>query len=267
MSSPARNAARLLLLSAVAAQCTPCFDGGGNAAGTPAFPAASCGAVSVCGLPDGVYWLSPSGTPYQAQCTGGWTLAMKIDGAQQTFAYSSAYWTDGNLLNAGAVTGAGVDEAKLAPFLDLPGDSIKMVMTASNGQAGSPVVVTPGAFESLRALFNGGYIATNTALSSWHAIAPGGAPYQANCNKQGVNNQHNSLWNFQGQQYTWKKKKKKKKTHTHAHTQQHNSSTWYKQRGLPALASRGRGGRHPLFSFLVRIFGHELHASPPPCPC
>ena len=187
------RAAFLLTLCAVAASdCTPCFDGAGNAAGTPDYPAPSCGAVAACGLPDGVYWLSPAGTPYQARCSGGWTLAMKIDGAQQTFAYSSAYWTDGNLLNPTAVTGEG--EAKLAPFLDLPGDSIQLVMTAPNGQTGSPVVVTPGAFASLRALFGGGYVSTNTPPANWRAIAPGGAPYESKCNQQGINNVLSSVY-------------------------------------------------------------------------
>ena len=187
----------LTLFDGIAGTCTPCVDNAGNAIGTSAFPASSCGAVSVCGLPDGVYWLSPTGTPYQAQCTGGWALAMKVDGAQQTFAYSSAYWTDGNLYNPTAVTGAGVSEAKLAPFLDLPGDSIKLVMTAPNGQSGSPVVVTPGAFTSLRALFNGGYTQTSTSPSSWHAIVTGGAMTQPNCNLQGINVKVSSVccWN------------------------------------------------------------------------
>ena len=188
-------------LHASAGACTSCADGAGNSVGTAAFPAASCGAVSLCGLADGVYWLAPAGTPYQAQCTGGWALAMKVDGAQQTFAYSSAYWTDGNLLNPSAVTGAGVGEAKLAPFLDLPGDSIQLVMTAPNGQTGSPVVVTPGAFDSLRALFIGGYVATTTTLASWRAMVPGSAPYEPNCNVQGINNVL-SAGVFAGQ-YTW----------------------------------------------------------------
>ena len=127
VAPPAWRTALLLVLyeTVASSTCTPCFDDAGNAAGTAAFPAASCGAVSVCGLPDGVYWLAPAGTPSQAQCAGGWALAMKVDGAQQTFAFASSLWTDGDLLNPTAVTGVGVGEAKLAPFLDLPGDSIR----------------------------------------------------------------------------------------------------------------------------------------------
>ena len=194
MAPIAWNAVRLLILCAVAAaQCTTCFDGEGNAVGTSSFPASSCGAVSVCGLPDGVYWLAPAGTQYQAQCTGGWALAMLIDGTQQTFGYSSAYWTDGNLLNPTAVEGGGVVEAKLAPFLDLPGDSIKVIMGTGvggagwTGSSGSPLIVTVGSFLSLRTLFSGGTLATTTPLNQWYAVVPGGAATEPYCNVQGVN--------------------------------------------------------------------------------
>ena len=184
------------ILAIAAGTCTLCDDSAGNTVGSAAFPAASCGAISACSLPDGVYWLSPAGTAYQASCAGGWALAMKVDGAQQTFAYSSAYWTDGALLNADAVTGAGVGEAKLAPFLDLPGDSIRLVMTAPNGQTGSPVVVTPGSFTSLRALFSGGYVATTTPLTDWYAAVPGSLTHQPHCNAQGINIANSNVGTF-----------------------------------------------------------------------
>ena len=182
--------------------CTPCDDGGNNPAGSPSFPALSCGAVKVCGLPDGVYWLSPTGTPYQAQCTDGWALALQIDGALSTFNYSSPYWTDSALLNADAVTGAGVDETKLPVFLDHPGSAVRLVMSTGVGSVGlggvlgTPLVVNTGSYSSLRSLFSSPTIATTAPRSEWNSAVPGGAGMQPGCNLQGVS--ITTQCNFQG---------------------------------------------------------------------
>ena len=181
-----RVALTFILFTTAVAQCTPCFDDSGNAAGTSAFPAASCGVVSACGLSDGLYWLSPAGTPYQAQCTGGWTLAMQIDGAQQTFAYSSSYWTNGNLLNT-APTSVW-QEQKLQTFVDMPGSLLRVVMCSTdNTNCGSPLVLSVGAFPSLQSLFNGGQITTNVDRNTWFALPPVSPSTQGSCNLQGIN--------------------------------------------------------------------------------
>ena len=181
--------------------CTVCVDSMGTALGTSAAsPAASCGVVHLCGLPNGVYWLSPAGAPYQVQCDDGWALALKVDGHQNTFAYASTYWTDSVLLNPNVTSIAVVDEAKLQPFLDTPGDAIMFVMRAY-GQYGAPVTLQLGYFSSLRALFgssdgNNGFAfrESTTSLSSWIAGAPGGAPNQQGCLKQGVNSEISNWW-------------------------------------------------------------------------
>ena len=149
--------------------------------------AVSCVSVNACGQPDGIYWISPAGIPYRASCSGGWALAMVVNGASSTFTYSSAYWTNSVLLNSDYPDGSGSTEVKLQSFVDTPGSSIRITMTTPNGNTGAPLVLQVPVFTSLRSLFSGSFTATTNALTTWYALVPGGASLENNCNMQGIN--------------------------------------------------------------------------------
>ena len=159
---------RLLLIALLAttarAQCL------GHSA---VYPAPSCVAVlRACNASNGVFWLRPGSTTYQAFCgVDGWVLAMTIDGWSSTLAYSSPLWENDALLNDAALSPSQATNAKLAPFLDLPGDSVRLVMSIGTA-SGQPVVASPGPFTSLRALLAGGFHATTTARSDWFSLQP-----------------------------------------------------------------------------------------------
>ena len=186
MLSPLRSCAAALLLLAVSAQPPPCATGA-----TASQPAASCAEVHAhCGSSIGVFWVQPPlvAAPYRAACAaGGWALALKIDGRQSTFAFSSPYWTDGALLAPDPDAVGSLLEAKLQPFLDMPGTEVMLVM-ATNSSSGAPLTLgVVGGFASLRALFSGGFVATTADLASWYALMPG-AGYQTGWSRQGFNN-------------------------------------------------------------------------------
>lgn len=153
-------------------------------------PGISCSYIyGACGLTDQLLWVLPvtSSIPYQAWCASdGWALAMKIDGNSPLFGYNSGYWVNNSLYNSDPYLLSSVSQAKLQPFIDTPGDSIRLVMVTPNGNTGSPLLLSVS-FSSLQALFSGGTVLTNAALSSWYNIIPGGAARQPNCNYQGIN--------------------------------------------------------------------------------
>ena len=82
---------------------------------------------------------------------------MKVDGNSQTFDFDSPLWNNTKLLNSGHVDGLGVAQAKLAPFVNMPGDKVMVVMHIL-GATGTPVVLPTPPFASLMSLFNGSHI-------------------------------------------------------------------------------------------------------------
>lgn len=158
-----------------------------------ALPAASClDAFTTCGLTNTTLWIRPNATApaYRARCAfDGWTLAMKVDGGSTTLQYQSPFWTDSVLLNSDVDAVEVALEAKLQPFVDLPGRAIRLVFTPprSVAEAGQPVDVPVGSFSSLRALFSGPYRQSTVAPDGWFSAFAGGVSHQVHCNLQGVN--------------------------------------------------------------------------------
>lgn len=140
---------------------------------------------------DGVYWLNPdSTTPYATWCDmttdgGGWTLAMRFKNDAK-FIYSSAFWTDKNLLNedaGGSVDPSQNSNAKLQSFVNLAGTTIR----GCKGAGGACFQQSLGGTKSLQQVFNESFKAggpdRGTVNSLW-----GNDGGQPNCNGSGLNN-------------------------------------------------------------------------------
>jgi len=143
----------------------------------------------------GVYWIDPDGDgsiePFQAYCDmttdgGGWTLLMKLNGDNETFQYSSAYWTDSQVFNA-ASPDFDTTEAKLQSYNSVPFDEVLLVMK----QTTEPItdvrhLVIETEAESMAALMAGGHIETALGRDTWTGLLS--TNLLPNCNHEGLNN-------------------------------------------------------------------------------
>ena len=160
-------------------------------------PATSCySAYLSCGLTNTLVWIRPiaGDTAYQAYCADdGWALAMKLDGNGDTFAYTSAYWTNADLLNDDVTRLAFSSDAKLRPFVDAPVSHVRLRFITPAYEEGEPVDVPVGATASslLEVFTRDGQSVAQTSVdpSAWVRSVYGGANYQSNCNYQGFNAQ------------------------------------------------------------------------------
>jgi hypothetical protein len=127
------------------------------------------------------------GAPFDVFCemsadAGGWTLALKADGAKTTFAYDAALWTNEDLLNPTS-TDLSTAEAKFRSFNEMAFTQVRVRMFDGTtpryfvlGQAGS----------SLRAVFAGGPVATTAGRARWLTLLADPS-LQTNCNAEGFN--------------------------------------------------------------------------------
>ncbi len=108
---------------------------------------------------NGVYEVDIDGasgplSPFQVYCEmvadgGGWTLAAKMNGANDTFRYSSTLWTDLSVLNP-TQTALDSNEAKFESFNSMPFTSIRVGMQVG---ANTNWLVIPLSQSSLRDFF------------------------------------------------------------------------------------------------------------------
>lgn len=155
----------------------------------------SCSAIQAK-LPSaqtGVFRIDPDGdgpgAPFAALCEmtaddGGWTLALKADGAKTTFAYDSALWTNDELLNPGS-TDLSTAEAKFRAFNELPFTQLRAVMFDGSTMRS---LILDHAAASLREVFGGPTLATTAGRAKWLSLVPDAA-LQNNCNAEGFNQQ------------------------------------------------------------------------------
>ena len=142
------------------------------------------------GIASGVYTLDPDGAgakpSFQAYCDmvsdgGGWTLALKADGAKQTFTYAAPLWTNATLL-ATDKPDLDKNEAKLATWNDIAFADVRVAIVDANV---TRAVKIPKASASLAAIFTpNAFVATNLGRASWLGLMA--APsLQLNCNQEG----------------------------------------------------------------------------------
>jgi hypothetical protein len=159
----------------------------------------SCNALHLARaeLGSGVYAVDVDGTsgatePFDVYCEmtreeGGWTLAMKVDGTQNTWLYDDAIWTSGNLLNE-ASTNLDRTEAKLAPYLNMPFTELLIGMDDFSNTPRWAALSLPSSQGALVSTFaSDNYIPTTLGRSGWLALISSSA-LQPNCNQEGINN-------------------------------------------------------------------------------
>jgi Fibrinogen beta and gamma chains, C-terminal globular domain len=139
---------------------------------------------------DGVYTLDGDGPDFlpaaDAYCDmtsddGGWTLVLKVDGTQTTFAYDAAYWTDEVEYPMSPLYDT--IEAKLRTFRTVAFTEMRIVLVT--GAETRALVLEIGALSCV-ALFNAGEIGTSLSPAAWLSLVPESA-LQPNCNAQGTN--------------------------------------------------------------------------------
>ena len=160
----------------------------------------SCLAVQKAtpGAISGVYWIDADGAgsaaPFQAWCDlggdgGGWTLALKLDGADPKADYDAPLWTDSVAINPGS---AALDAAtaKLPSFWTLPLQQLRVGLRAvdKDGKVG-PLrwLVLDVAAPSLRDAFAGGKpLPTKAGVFAWETLLAN-ASLQIHCHAEGLN--------------------------------------------------------------------------------
>ncbi len=148
----------------------------------------SCNALP-SGSTSGVYSIISGGSTFSAWCDmqgdgGGWTLVLKADGTQSTFAFANAIWTDMNPLNA-ANPSLAMSEAKYPAYWLLPMTQVRVVMVDPRDTMRRSLVI-PGANTSLRAQLAGATVPTTLGVAAWRGLL-GTSSLQPNCNREGFN--------------------------------------------------------------------------------
>jgi hypothetical protein len=170
-------------------------------AGPPVYE--SCEAVRLMGLPSGTYWIRAGALdPWRAYCDtseagGAWTLVLKADGRQRTFAYDAALWTNTALLNEAS---ANLDrvEAKFIGFNVLPVSSLRLQLVSpadsvSPSALRSVTLQVPNRPTLLRVFQNAGFVdlAGSGGEDFWTALVPN-SRMQDRCNRRGLNARANN---------------------------------------------------------------------------
>ncbi|MDP3213175.1 MAG: fibrinogen-like YCDxxxxGGGW domain-containing protein, partial [Deltaproteobacteria bacterium] len=145
-------------------------------------------------LPNGAYPIDPDGAgggaAFGAYCDmtsdgGGWTLALKADGAQGTFVYDSPLWSSADTLNP-ASTNLDPVEAKFASFARVPFTALRLALV--DGGTSRAVVIPFRAADSLLSVFaTGVFEATSVSRAGWTGLMASGS-LQPHCNREGFNN-------------------------------------------------------------------------------
>nr|XP_058952918.1 uncharacterized protein LOC131780323 [Pocillopora verrucosa] len=162
--------------------CRPGYYGNGS----------SCEAISSCKeihdsnrfIENKAYFLKVGNQSILAYCVlnetslgpcggGGWTLVMKINGAQQTFQYGSPLWSDKTAFNiVGGETGFDEQETKLPTYWETPFSKICLGMKIPGEQTVHFIAVIRS---------------TSLGATKWKSLLGSQGSLQLGCRKEGFN--------------------------------------------------------------------------------
>jgi hypothetical protein len=155
---------------------------------------ASCLALRVAfpDAPSGVYPIDAGTGVFQAYCEeatdgGGWTLALKVDGRQTTFAYDQTIWETPDLL---ATDAPDLDhrEAKLETWNAIAFQDVRVVFEFPIDSGTVHALIVPLGAGKLADLFAAGQLHTTTlGRDAWKSLLGTTASLQPNCNLEGTN--------------------------------------------------------------------------------
>jgi hypothetical protein len=114
---------------------------------------------------------------------GGWTLALKVDGAKSTFSYDAALWTNVATHNPSAADLDGT-EAKLASFSSVPFTEVRAGFKESGVTSWLKLPLTGSSLSSV--FSSGAYRSTSAGRTAWLSLMSG-ASIQGGCNSEGFN--------------------------------------------------------------------------------
>ncbi|MFT3770719.1 MAG: fibrinogen-like YCDxxxxGGGW domain-containing protein [Minicystis sp.] len=138
--------------------------------------------------PNGVYSLTPPiGPAYPAFCEmeaagGGWTLALKIDGQQDTFLYDQPVWTDMAPF-APDKPDLDMQQAKLPSYLLLSFTALRLGMIDGGTTRWKELPLAGASLHTL--LVTGMPVMTSAGKDFWEGLLASGS-MQTNCNWEGL---------------------------------------------------------------------------------
>jgi hypothetical protein len=143
--------------------------------------------------PSGRYRIDPDGSAgptaaFDVYCemigSEGWTLALKANGRNLTFAYPSTHWTTNSTLNTTS-TDLTATEAKFQSFNTMPFTQLRLGMR--EGTVDRFITVAAAGGSLLTRFSTLGYVATSAGRSEWIKLV--GTPrLQPYCSREGTNN-------------------------------------------------------------------------------
>jgi hypothetical protein len=140
---------------------------------------------------NGVYSLFDTAlNVYPAYCDmeddgGGWTLVLKINGDNMTFAYGDARWTNTQGYNAD-LPALDTNEAKLASFWSVPFTALRVGMIDPTDFVLRWLDVAVGGTSLLELITSDGGTTTTLGKGAWEGLLASGS-IQTNCNWEGIN--------------------------------------------------------------------------------
>ncbi|XP_028396023.1 uncharacterized skeletal organic matrix protein 5-like [Dendronephthya gigantea] len=150
-------------------------------------------------LQNGIYQLQSSSSEetYPVYClmndsicgSGGWTLAMKIDGKLSTFTYASPYWTNKESYAVkDGLEGLTEKESKLASYWNTPFKKLCLGMTVNGDERWMMLNYEASSLYSLIA--DGQYRNTSAGRATWKSLIAGSS-LQRKCNQEGFSIAYN----------------------------------------------------------------------------